>query len=199
MPGVLEEWGLPGLVRVMEERLGRFGRPLTTVFVIAVMLAVFVWAADLVHTKAVSPIAKTIAEGGLPDSIGAFLATHGEVLAVYGFGMAIAAAVYAYLTFFVVTYPTKRRLERQARDFREHKRMHDEDPTYRHIVINTPLDAREARDEIYDVIIQARIDAVADLYRAREEMGQRECAGQRQQALEEETLEERDGQAKDDA
>ena len=55
----MEEF-LPGLVKVMEERLGRFGRPLTTIVVISLALGACAWGIKLFVDNAVSPIYKVI-------------------------------------------------------------------------------------------------------------------------------------------
>ncbi len=51
---------LPGLVRVMEERLGRFGRPLTTVMVINLALGASSWGLKLFWDNAIYPISQFI-------------------------------------------------------------------------------------------------------------------------------------------
>ena len=84
-------------------------------------------------------------------------------------------------------------LERRRREHGEHVKEHNDDPKYRHIVITTPLDAREARDEIYDILMNLHIEAVTNWHREREEMKQGESEGQRQQALQEQSPRERDG------
>ena len=74
-----EEWGFPGLVKMTEERLGPCGRPLSTLLILAVSVAILVWAADLVYVKAIEPIITALGGEGLPANLG-------ESLAVYGFG-----------------------------------------------------------------------------------------------------------------
>lgn len=51
---------LPGLVRVMEERLGKFGRPLTTVLVICLALGASAWGIRLFWDNLASPFSKFI-------------------------------------------------------------------------------------------------------------------------------------------
>ena len=77
-----EELGFAGLVRVMEERLGPFGRPLTTVLIVVVVLGIFVWVGKLVHSEAVVPIVNAF-DGGLPPQFGRFLAIYGIMFSVF--------------------------------------------------------------------------------------------------------------------
>ncbi|MFC1995011.1 hypothetical protein ACFLVK_01230 [Chloroflexota bacterium] len=51
---------LPGLVRIMEEKLGRFGRPLVIVVVISLALGAIAWGIRLFWDNAVSPISQFI-------------------------------------------------------------------------------------------------------------------------------------------
>lgn len=51
---------LPGLVKLMEERLGKFGRPLTTLVVISLALGALSWGIKLFWDNLVSPISKFI-------------------------------------------------------------------------------------------------------------------------------------------
>jgi len=55
----MEEF-LPGLVKIMEERLGRFGRPLTTILVVCIALGACAWGIKLFFDNAISPIYKLI-------------------------------------------------------------------------------------------------------------------------------------------
>ncbi|MBI4188650.1 MAG: hypothetical protein HY529_05535 [Chloroflexi bacterium] len=55
----MEEF-LPGLVRIMEERLGKFGRPLTTIVVLALAFGAIAWGLNLFWYNVVSPISKFI-------------------------------------------------------------------------------------------------------------------------------------------
>ena len=50
-----EEGLLPGLVRVIEERLGAIGRPFTTIMVISAGLGIIAWGAGTVYGKVVEP------------------------------------------------------------------------------------------------------------------------------------------------
>ena len=47
---------IQGLVTVMEERLGRFGRPFTTIMVVVVGLGITAWGGHMVWSKIVQPI-----------------------------------------------------------------------------------------------------------------------------------------------
>ena len=48
---------LPGLVKVIEERLGRLGKPVSTIFVLLLVLGIGAWMLDLFIGKVVLPIA----------------------------------------------------------------------------------------------------------------------------------------------
>lgn len=55
----MEEF-LPGLLKAMEERLGRFGRPLTTFVVICLAFGAAAWGIKLFIDNAISPLTKFI-------------------------------------------------------------------------------------------------------------------------------------------
>ena len=55
----MEEF-LPGLVRLMEERLGKVGRPLTTIVIISLALGAIAWGLRLFWDNAISPISQFI-------------------------------------------------------------------------------------------------------------------------------------------
>ena len=55
---------IPGLVRVMEERLGPFGRPLTTLMILAAALGVIAWGVTQVIDKLILPVIRTLPVGG---------------------------------------------------------------------------------------------------------------------------------------
>ena len=55
----MEEY-LPGLVKVIEERLGKFGRPITTIVVICVALGTATWGIRLFWDNAVWPLVTLI-------------------------------------------------------------------------------------------------------------------------------------------
>ena len=55
----MEEF-LPGLVRLMEERLGKVGRPLTTIVIISLALGATAWGLKLFWDNAISPISQFI-------------------------------------------------------------------------------------------------------------------------------------------
>lgn len=57
----MEEF-LPGLFKVMEERLGPLGRPITTLLVLAIVAGIFVWVGDLVYSKAILPLTTVVGE-----------------------------------------------------------------------------------------------------------------------------------------
>ena len=47
---------LPGLVRVIEERMGRFGRPFTTTIVVFAGMAIIAWAISVIFKTFVTPV-----------------------------------------------------------------------------------------------------------------------------------------------
>ena len=49
---------LPGVFRMMEERFGRVGRPITTALLALFALAVAAWCLGLIYTNIVGPILK---------------------------------------------------------------------------------------------------------------------------------------------
>ena len=51
---------LPGLVKVIEERLGPIGRPVTTFLVIVIVLAITAWGLNLFWEKAVEPVSTVV-------------------------------------------------------------------------------------------------------------------------------------------
>ncbi len=92
----MEEF-LPGLVRVMEERLGPFGRPLSTMLVLVITAGVMTLGIDYIVRTAVMP---TLSWLGLPEG------TTIERVAPLLFGIAIAVVG-------VAAMPLARRHERR--------------------------------------------------------------------------------------
>lgn len=80
---------LPGLVKMMEERLGWAGRPLTTAMMLLIVLAVILFCARFLYTVALDPVlAWTRADSGL-------LAAFATMVAFSAVG-ATAVTVYHY-------------------------------------------------------------------------------------------------------
>ena len=51
---------LPGLIKMMEERLGRFGRPLSTLVVLAAALGIIAWGFHQVWVKIITPVVRVV-------------------------------------------------------------------------------------------------------------------------------------------
>ena len=76
---------LPGLVRVIEERLGPFGRPLSTLVIISAALGVAAWGIHQVVDKIVRPVVRVLPDGaGDVFSIEAVQSVGGIVAIVIG-------------------------------------------------------------------------------------------------------------------
>ncbi len=77
----------PALVRMMEERFGRFGRPLTTILLIFVALGLASWGGSLFWDNALAPLAKFIIEvskGIIPEQWREILIRVGTTILVTG-------------------------------------------------------------------------------------------------------------------
>ena len=48
---------------MMEERFGRFGRPMTTLMLLAIFVAVVLWAISMIRSEFISPIIDAVAKG----------------------------------------------------------------------------------------------------------------------------------------
>ena len=85
----LDEWIIPGLVKVIEERFGPFGRPMATALIFLIWLGVVVFVADLVRTKAIQPIASAAIDG--------VLGKYGETILIFATGFVTWAVLYIRL------------------------------------------------------------------------------------------------------
>ena len=110
----MEEHFFPGLLKAMEERLGPFGRPLTTLLILAVVLGIFVFVGDLVYTKAVAPIVQAFGEP--PENLVREVLTR---VVVYGVLMAASAALMVFITRRII-----RRAMRVKADLEKHVEDH---------------------------------------------------------------------------
>ena len=112
----MEEF-LPGLVKVMEERFGRFGRPFTTLLVGAVGLAVLVWSTDLIYGKAIGPAIDLLGDGTPSILLRAF-----RVI-----GSALGGYVVGYLFVdLLVMRPRRKRLDQYESDLAAYTRLVEE-------------------------------------------------------------------------
>ena len=102
---------LPGLVKVMEERLGPFGRPFTTLVVVMVGLWVIIWTGDFILNEAIIPVIKAVTTGD-PEN----LATARRIAA-----MIVGALVGLGLTW-VIGIPIRRRNEKYRRDLSQYRK-----------------------------------------------------------------------------
>ena len=118
----MEEWGFPGLVKVMEDRLGPIGRPLSTLLIVVVILGIFVWVGDLVNIKAVQPIANAFHV----ESVSVNLV---EIVLIYGVGAIVWAAALTAVHVFVFARTNRKieqlRAEVEANDRQYHSYMAD--------------------------------------------------------------------------
>lgn len=112
----MEEF-LPGLVKVMEERLGRFGRPFTTLLVVAVGLAVLVWSMDLIYGKAIGPAIDLLGDG-TPSSLLRAFVVFGSSLGGYAVGCLVV--------YLLIMLPRRKRLEKYESDLAAYMRVVEE-------------------------------------------------------------------------
>ena len=82
---------IPGLVKVIEERLGPLGRPFTTVMVFLAGLGVMAWGCGMIYKVVIAPILPYVGIEPGPDVVAQALAFVG----IMGFiGLAIWVMVY---------------------------------------------------------------------------------------------------------
>ena len=74
---------LPGLVRVIEERLGRFGRPFTTLIVVFAGLGVVAWGYERIVSAWVGPILSNDVEASAPVRFAILAFLCGGTMAVW--------------------------------------------------------------------------------------------------------------------
>ncbi len=105
----MEEF-LPGLIKIMEERLGRFGRSITTAVVICVVLGIVAWALKLFWDNIVFPVylfIKATGEATSPEQFLKEIATP--------FGVYVLICIMFYILFLiVVNYTILRPFERRV-------------------------------------------------------------------------------------
>ena len=109
---------LPGLVKVIEERLGPFGRPFTTLIVIAAGLGIIAWGAGTVYGKVVEP---AIAFFGVrvDSELATGLVALGAMVAIFVLG--ILAVAYGIER--IRRRGVNARLQEQERQIRELREM----------------------------------------------------------------------------
>ena len=56
-----------GLVRVVEERLGRFGKPVTTALVAMGVVVFLTWASKFIYSNALEPVYRAAISGSLTE------------------------------------------------------------------------------------------------------------------------------------
>ena len=108
---MLEEWGFPGFVKVIEQRMGPFGRPMSTIFVLAVWLFVVIFVGKMVHKEIVQPVVNAVAD----ENVSVDLMNLVRVGIVYGVGVIIWAAAMTAMHVFVFAR-TKRKIEQLQRE-----------------------------------------------------------------------------------
>ena len=104
---------LPGLVKVIEERLGPLGRPFTTLIVVSAGLGVVAWGYGEVDTKLIPLVADRMNILDLPFSVrlAGYVVFCMVVLALFGFWTA---------------RPYKREIEELKRELDDYKQKFDE-------------------------------------------------------------------------
>ena len=71
---------LPGLVKVAEERLGRLGRPFTTLIIISAGLGIIAWGVAQVYKSVVAPIITFFGATVDPDLAESLIALAGVLI-----------------------------------------------------------------------------------------------------------------------
>ena len=71
---------------MMEERLGRFGRPVTTAFILLVVLGASIWMIDIIYTTVVRQVPSAFFIECVSLNIV-------DILVVYGIGSIVCTAV----------------------------------------------------------------------------------------------------------
>ncbi len=107
---------LSGLVRVMEERLGRFGRLLTTVLVLSLALGGIAWGLKSFYDNAIWPLTQLIQ--GILDNRGTSedLKRHALSSGIYIIGLVILSFV-----FLIVYHKTIRQPAMRVAEFYQQK------------------------------------------------------------------------------
>ena len=54
---------LPGLVQVIEERLGRAGKPFTTLIIVSAGLGIIAWGCSAIYSNAIAPLVEFLGLG----------------------------------------------------------------------------------------------------------------------------------------
>lgn len=63
---------LPGLVKVIEERMGKLGRPFTTLIILAAGFGIIAWGVGMIYTHILAPSLRVLgitADSGLGESL----------------------------------------------------------------------------------------------------------------------------------
>lgn len=90
---------LPGLVKVIEERMGRFGRPFTTLIIVSAGTGIIAWAVSTVLNDVLVPIAKVLGGDIDPGLIELLQAVVGAVFIALFVVLAIGGIVYLFRQF----------------------------------------------------------------------------------------------------
>ena len=65
---------LPGVFRMIEERFGRFGRPLTTLLLGIFALAIIAWCLGLIYNNVVGPVLGSLDKEIAPEMVARIIA-----------------------------------------------------------------------------------------------------------------------------
>ena len=75
---------IPGLVKMIEERLGKnLGRPITNALLVVVIVAVFLWCFGIVRREAIDPIMSLVTSEYGEDAAGSFRATATRIIGTF--------------------------------------------------------------------------------------------------------------------
>ena len=162
---------LPGLVKLMEDRLGRAGRPVTTAFILLVVLGVSALMIDLIYTKVAKPVVSVF----YVESVSVNLV---EILMAYGIGAFMWIVVVLTVNRLVLVR-AKRIIEEGWLELRKHQTEHLGDNRL-HILL-TGEDADKQWPEVkrrLDLVNQPLIEKVSAL---REELMRRQEVREQQE------------------
>lgn len=108
----MEEF-FPGLLKMIEERLGRFGRPITTVVVICLALGVIAWGLNQFIGSAITPMARFIQTLFSEEDVLTVAKLRGPVTAIIGY------LIFLLLVWAIFVWLTRRLSRRHIRRIQE--------------------------------------------------------------------------------
>ena len=95
----------------MEERLGPFGRPFTTLVVVMVGLWVIIWTGDFILNEAIIPVIQAVTTGDSEN-----LATARRIAAM------IVGGLVGFGLTWLIGFPVRRRNEKYRRDLAQYRK-----------------------------------------------------------------------------